>query len=275
MQACEFHGRFDQMIKCSPIANGDFWQGTDWAVINEQELVEVVARVALGQARHFIEVFKGTKSLAYAPTKAQKNGAIRLLTVTNPEYPYQRDGWLFQVISWIAANVQDASTLKTTPHIRHADKGYDGLHLKIDPSDNRVVSIVICEEKATGSPRKRITKDVWPEFKGFNEGKRDNELVAETATVLAQYKHPDPEKAVHEILWHQARAYRVSITIGDKENSDAGRKNLFKGYQNAIPNGSVERRRAETLYQKDIRNWLEDIAQKAIMEVNKIEPSDV
>jgi hypothetical protein len=122
----------------------------------------------------------------YAPTQSTLEGAIRTLTAKDPEKPWQRDGWLFQVISWIAANIQDPGTLKSPPHIIHADKGFDGLHLCLDASNENVVSVIVCEEKATDGPRGKITSQVWPEFQSLDAGARDNELVSETTTLLAQ-----------------------------------------------------------------------------------------
>ena len=263
------------MITFEPISNGNLWSGSDWSITDEDELAALIARVALGQYRHVLKVLNETDCIAYAPTQSALEGAIRTLTAKDLEKPWQRDGWLFQVISWIAANIQDPGTLKSPPHIIHADKGFDGLHLCLDASNENVVSVIVCEEKATDGPRGKITSQVWPEFQSLEAGARDNELVSETTTLLAQNGHLDPDRAVHEILWKQARAYRVSITIGDKECSQNGRKALFKGYKNATPGDDVEKRRAETFHQSNLRDWMKRMAAKAIEAAKEMEAENV
>ncbi len=258
-----------------PIEAGDKWHGANWKVTNEDLLAELIARIAVGQHHHVMRVLKETGALAYAPTQNTKDGAIALLTATDPENPWQRDGWMFQAISWIAAHLQDAATVKSPPHMIPADKGFDGIHLRLDKGKGDVISVIICEEKATDRPRGKIQGEVWPEFKKLEAGQRENELVSVTSTLLAQNRHVDPERAVHEILWQQARAYRVSITVGDKEHSHAGREALFKGYEEVVSGNASQRRRAETFYQKKMRDWMNQMAAKAIAAVNTIEASDV
>ncbi|MDA3834922.1 MAG: hypothetical protein PF495_16170 [Spirochaetales bacterium] len=263
------------MITFEPINNGNLWSGSDWSISDEEELAKLLARVALGQYRHVLKVLNETGCIAYAPTPSALDGAIRTLTASDPEKPWQRDGWLFQVISWIAANLQNPETLKSPPHIIHADKGFDGLHLCLDASKENVVSVIVCEEKATDSPRGKITSQVWPEFRSLEKGARDNELVSETTTLLALNGHLDPDKAIHEILWKQARAYRISITIGDKECSDHGRNTLFKGYTQTVPGKNGEKRKAETFYQSNLREWMQRIAAKAIEAAREMEAENV
>ena len=258
-----------------PIKAKGKWQGTDWRVVDEDTLAELIARIALGQHLHVTRVLRDTNTLVYAPTQNAKDGAIALLTPTDSNNPWQRDGWMFQAISWIAANLQDTSTLKSPPQMILADKGFDGLHLKLDAMSGNVISVVICEEKATDRPRSKVQGQVWPEFKRMESGQRENELVSEMSLLLVQNGHVDPERAIHQILWKQSQAYRVSITVGDKEHSKQGRKRLFKGYETVVTGNSPKRRRAETFYKKKLRNWMERMAHKAIAAVNAMEVSDV
>jgi len=263
------------MMSFHPISNGSFWKGSSWSIDDEDELAILIARVALGQYRHVMKILHETECTAYAPASSALQGAIDLLTAKNDKDPYHRDGWLFQVISWIAAHLQNPDTLKSPPHMIHAGKGFDGLHVCLDSTNTNVVSVIICEEKATEGPRGKITSQVWPEFQLMETGERDHELVAEITTILATNGHIDPEKAVHQILWEQARAYRVSITVGNDENSKSGRKALFKGYKNKVTAGSVDRRRVETLCKNDLRDWMQHIADKAITVAKEMEACNV
>jgi hypothetical protein len=263
------------VITFKRIKDGKDWSGSDWSITDEDKLAALIARVALGQYRHVLKVLKDTDCIAYAPTRSALEGAIRTLTAKDPEKPWQRDGWLFQVISWIAANIQEPETLKSPPHIIHAHKGFDGLHLCLDASNENVVLVIVCEEKATDGPRGKIINQVWPEFRLLEAGARDNELVSETTTLLAQNGHLDPDRAVHEILWERSRVYRISITIGDKECSQEGRKALFKGYKNITPGDDVGKRRAETFHLSNLRGWMKRMAAKAIEAAKEMEAGNV
>jgi hypothetical protein len=151
----------------------------------------------------------------------------------------------------------------------HAHKGFDGLHVHIDDATKRVISVVICEEKATEVLKTMVSR-VWKEFKSLQSDERDNELVAETSSLISQHNEIDAEQAVQEILWKDTRAYRISITIGDEDNQRDGRDKLFTGYDRIV-SGDVSRRRAETLYLSDLRSWMKRIAKKAIAATEAIE----
>ena len=262
------------MIEFEDISHGDNWSGSDWSITDEDELAKLVARVALGQSRYALKILQETGCQAYAPTDSALDGAIKLLSPGKKD-PYHRDGWVFQVISWIAAHLQNPESLKSSPHMIHAHKGFDGLHVCLDESNEDVVSIIICEEKATEGPRGKITTQVWPEFSSLETGDRDNELVSEVTGLLAQSQHSDPERAVHEIMWKQKRAYRLSITIGDDSNSEAGRQAVFKGYESIVLGSDVVRRRAETFHRKNLRVWMERFSSKTILVAREMEAGNV
>lgn len=182
--------------------------------------------------------------------------------------PYHRDGWVFQVISWVAAHRLDADALIRAPQMIKADKGLDGLIVEFDSDD--VARVVICEEKATDHARQKVKGAVWPEFADFETGARDNELVATVTALLERSGDTEPDKILADILWSDMRAYRVAVTVGEAHANDAGRKRLFKGYD-TIVSGDVERRRAETFVLEDIRVWIDEIATKAVAVVEEAE----
>ncbi len=147
------------------------------------------------------------------------------------------------------------------PHIIHAHKGFDGIHVTVDPKNSEVTSVVICEEKATDNARNMVTR-IWKEFGGMQNGDRDNELAAEVTRLLETAKDVDVDAAVETIVWKNARHYRVSITIGDDHNHAIGQKKLFEGYSDVV-DGDVVRRRSEVLYLKHMRKWMAGIAESA------------
>lgn len=247
-------------LSFTPISHDQRWTGSTWSVDNEDVLAELIARVALGQARTVQSILRELGNAPVSPT-AGFEGARATLTAETDEDVYHRDGWVFQVMAWIAAHQQDNGALIHAPHIRRADKGTDGLIIEFE--DGGIARVVICEEKATEHPRDRVRDSVWPEFKNFDSGRRDNELIAAVSDMIAKNGDEDADSTVASIFWNKQRAYRVSTTVGATHATEAGRKRLFKGYDETI-SGDVSRRRAETLNLADIRPWLAEISDKAL-----------
>ena len=261
-------------ISFTPISNGNRWTGHDWSIDSDHELAKLVARIALGQYRHVLQILSETDFAGSAPATTALEGARQLLTVPDGSDPFHRDGWLFQTISWIAAHIQDNTSLIAPPHMQHADKGFDGLHVLIDEKTQTIRSVVICEDKATSNPRDTIHDLVWKEFSDLEAGSRDHLLTAEVSTLLATRPALDPDQAIQQILWKKMRAFRVAITVDDRHGSVDGRKRLFKGYSTVV-SGGVTRRRAETLHLEDLRRWMKRLANKALKAAEKLADSDV
>ena len=252
----------------TPIGEDGIWFGSTWTVDDEDTLAEMIARVAIGQSRAVERILHTTGATLPDFPRDGYVGARRLLTLDADEDPYHRDGWLFQVMSWIAAHGQDDAALIRAPQMIHADKGLDGLMIEFDGGD--IARVVICEEKATTNPRERINSDVWPEFESFEAGDRDNELIASVTALLERSGDPDPDAVVADILWRDQRAYRVAVTVGRRHASEAGRKRLFNGYDDVV-DGRVARRRAETIRLDELRDWMEVLAAKALHIIEEAE----
>lgn len=257
-------------LTLSQIDHGDLCHGWSWVVQDEEKLAQQVARVALGQFRHVSKILAGVESVRPAMTHDHAADAIDLLTVPDGEDPWHRDGWIFQTISWIAAHQQSHGAVTRPPHIIKAHKGFDGLQLQLTEDGKSVAAVIIFEDKATDNPRETIRKDVWPGITALESGKRVNQLTHDVSAALETQKHLDPEldidAAISNILWKDARRYRVSITVGETHNGHQGRKRLFKGFDESAP-GGVERRRAETIHIPELRQWMQKFADRAIAHV--------
>lgn len=255
-------------ITFSAISNSEDWTGSSWTIANDDELAQLIAEVALGQSRYVRRVLKETGFAAPDPRETELAGALKLLTAADPEKPWHRDGWMFQVISWISANLQDPGGLIAPPHMIHAHKGFDGVHVTVNPETNEVTSVVICEEKATDNARKMVRDRIWKEFQGMQNGERDNELAAEVTRLLETAKEIDVDAAVETIVWKNARHYRIAITVGDEHNDADGYRKLFDGY-NTVVSGEVVRRRGEVLYLANLRSWMAVLASNASNKAKK------
>jgi hypothetical protein len=252
-------------IQLTPFDHKPLCYGYTWTVNDENTLAEQIACIAMGQSLHVQKILAGANLASRTPTTNAAKSAINLLTANSDKEKEHRDGWMFQLMSWIAANKALPNGLIKTPQMVWAQKGFDGLQLKLD--DKNIVAAIIFEDKATNNPRNKIQQQVWPEFLNFEAGERENELMAEITGILQTQHDIDIDAAIETIIWKNVRHYRVSITIGDTHADDVGRKRLFKDYDTTITgNAQIEqkKRRAETFYVANLRDWMEQLAQKAI-----------
>ena len=159
------------------------------------------------------------------------------------------------------------------PHIRKADKGFDGMQLELNEDGTAVIAVVIFEDKATDNSRNTIHNDVWPGIVALESGERLNELSQEVSGLLDARAAIDPEfdldTAIADTLWKDARRYRVSITVSDTHNNSKARARLFKGFDDSAP-GDVVRRRADTIYLPAMRRWMEGFAARVIVKITAI-----
>jgi hypothetical protein len=156
------------------------------------------------------------------------------------------------------------------PHLRPADKGFDALLVPLDARGAALSGIIICEEKATGSPRKQITSEVWRSIASVEAGDRDAELTGELTAILERYRVQNIEQVVADAHWLNRKAYRVSVTITASDEPDAVRRKLFEGFD-SLAHGDLWRRRAETLTLLDLRGWMDDFSAKVCHHLKKLD----
>jgi len=247
-------------VKLLPIGEDDKWSGAQWIIDNEEALAVLIGRVALGQSRHVVKILKETDGSPHTIQSALA-GAQELLSAKTEKEAEHRDGWMFQVISWIAAYKESPEAIIKAPHIIKADKGFDGL--LVEQNDSGIQYVVICEDKATINPRTTVRAKVWPEFKDFQSGARDNQLV-EAVTSLIEQRHPeDADDIVAKVFWDEQRAYRVAVTGKPKHSKPKPQKKLFKGFEVVVP-GQEGRRRAHVLSLAELRPWMSSLAEQAL-----------
>lgn len=260
-------------LTLTPIDHSGLCHGWAWKVSDECVLAEQVARVALGQFRHVAKILAGAKVEGPKSSVDHAADAVRLLTVKKGEDPWHRDGWIFQAISWIAANKNAAGGITRPPHMLKAHKGFDGIQLELLAGTKSIAAVIIFEDKATANARKTIRDEVWPGIAALEAGERVAELTHEVTAMLEAQQRINPDidvdKAIESILWKKARRYRVSITVTEGQGRDAARARLFKGFDAMAP-GAIERRRAETVCLPDLRKWMESFAQHAIAHAKMI-----
>ena len=244
------------------------WEGCTWSVPSVDELANAIAIIALGQADHVATVMHAAGLAPKPTTQGSIRSAVKLLSSSGNIA--HRDGWMFQVMSWLAARVRTPGALMNAPQMIHAHKGLDGLQVTIDGA-KKVVAVAIFEDKATTKPRHTVTQKVWPEFTEFEAGENEHLVVAEVTQLLRAAGNPDPQQEVSEILWKEKRRFRLSIT--DEISTAASQAKLFKGFRDCVP-GEIERRRAEVFEVIDMRKWMDDLANEAVKMVRASRTAD-
>jgi hypothetical protein len=260
-------------ISLTPYAQGDLCHGSTWKVPDEDQLADYVARIAIGQSRHVERILAGLSLGAPSTSQAAAKGARALLTVKGDD-PWHRDGWLFQAMSWVAANCAAPGGVIRAPHMILAHKGFDGLQLEIDAAGSIVTAAVIFEDKATDNPRDTVRDKIWPDFRGLESGAEEHVLTAEVTSLLRTVPGLDADAAVETIIWKDVRRYRVAITVGDTHGSVSGRAQLFAGYDEVAPGDNV-RRRGETFQVSTLRPWMQNLAERSIAFVDNWAASHV
>lgn len=254
-------------LKLVSITHNPLCDGWHWEVDDQAELASQVARLAVGHYRHVAKILRGEGSIPPITLAEQLNDVAALLVVKPGEDPWHRDGWLFQAISWIAANQTSKSGVTRPPHMIKAHKGFDGIGLEFSQDKKSVEAVVIFEDKATDRPRTTIREEVWPSIVKLENGERLSEIVQETTALLEGQISAggvfDVTGAINSIIWKEARSYRVSITVRAKLAANARRMALFKGYSDKAP-GKIARRRADTMGIEDLRTWMDIFAAQVI-----------
>lgn len=234
-----------------------------WVPRDLDELAQAIADLALGQWRHVERLLQSTNRWEAADADYAIDSAIRSLTVLSGKDPWHRDGWVFQLISWIAAVEANPGPARL-PQMDQASKGLDGLQLVIGRLSGKVKGAIIFEDKATDSPRDTVRDDVWPSFVKLEAGDRSSALAAEIASLLDRVPNVDPQAAVDRIMRDpKGRAYRVSVTAGNHHAGHESLNGLFKGFETTVV-GSRSRRYGNVLEVEDLRPWMSDLCARAI-----------
>jgi len=184
----------------------------------------------------------------------------------------RRDGLLFQHLSWIAARLSIPNGTQTPPHVRSADKGFDGFIIEMNDENNALERIVLCEDKASIAPRSLITSSVWKEIKSIRAGDRDDEILADLTTLVSRVAGGDEDQAeaiVDEALWEEARQFRVSVATSESIRRNGSFGHLLNGFKDVAP-GESAIRTGSILPFSDVRIGLGELATEVINRVHEI-----
>jgi hypothetical protein len=262
-----------------------------WEVSRYIEFVDALAWLYLRKPLHAHRIISGLQPGAAGLFGSVKDNAIRLLqynisdiaaelssaddeTRTKAEKARDariahRDGLLFQHISWIAARLQFPFAEASPPHVRKADKGFDGFLVEVDTANLELTRVVICEDKASISPRSLVTGSIWPELKAIIAGERDLEVLDAITPLLKSLSEADRETAIGRIVWGRARNFRVALTAGDDQAKNGSYNHLFEGYADHA-GGDITARLAEVMPMQNVRQYLDDLSGEIVAKLHSM-----
>lgn len=242
----------------------NFCQGFEWEIEDREKLAKAVAHILVQQYSAAIRIL--TDSDHSAVTKANVESIIAERLKKSDTEPWHRDGLLFQLIAWLVAHKEaskgDSIAL---PHLIPAGKGIDGAVVHLN-DDSGFTGISICEDKATDHARNVISTKVWPEIEACENGDKDDELRTFVINALVErcIAREQAEYVAGQILWKNQRRYRVRTTHTKRE-----RGGLFKDFDEKVA-GDELRRRGETLFMENLREWMDHFADLVKAELRKL-----
>lgn len=239
----------------------------EFDINDETLLAEYIGRIVLG---HFAHVKRIINTLSVAnPNITDSDLDIAISRLKNDGKTKieldKRDGWVFQIISWLALYIEnkDKSFYCQQPHDAPAQHGIDGVAL-ILKADFTIENIIITEDKCTENQRV-IIPNIWKEFKEFEKGVHNNQLVSRISAMIESLDNGNVLEAnKNDIYKKELWKYRVGINRNDTYQTTEKRKDLFKGYDECVNGLDPHRRYAATIHRNDIRDWVEKLCQKVI-----------
>lgn len=253
--------------------------GYRWQIVNEDLLAMAVARLVVGQYRYVERILHALTVEARAPSEqVLANKAERIRGPSSDKEREHRDGWIMQMLSWIAAHVGGVQANSISPpHVKPTFKGFDSVALALGDR-GEVTGLVVTEDKATKNARKTVRDKVWPEIRKLEAGELDDEIEHSATAVVERYLSSEQEiaAALASVFWKtETRSYRVCIASHDFEDTSSGRAALFKGYS-GVAGGLVDRRKAETLHTPpEVRGWMDAFCEKVANGLEDLRQADV
>lgn len=257
--------------------------GDRWAAHDATSLAKLIAIIAMGQAAYAAYILRELLPVAPAFSDAdlRQEARVRMTVqddVKTPRtgYPrWQRDGFIFEAISWIAARqVYGTDVLLKDPHVSATSQGLDGLMIELADDKSKVVMTTIFEDKCTDDPRNTFLRKVIPAFLDRHKNKRSAELVASALLRMSGIDEGASAKLAANVMDRTQRRYRAAFALPKDQDSQAERQKLFKGYD-ALDGLSQDRRvGASLIVEGKVRDWFDSLAAQAIAYLDELETED-
>jgi len=249
--------------------------GSRWSAQDEDQLARLIAVIAMGQASYAAHLLKELLPIkaAFTHDDLQREAKIRLTVQESGDrsrtgYPqWQRDGFIFEAISWIAARqVHGNRALLKDPHVSATSQGVDGLMIELAADKSKVVKTTVFEDKCTDNPRETFLQKVIPALLERHQNKRSAELVA-CASVLLRMAAIDEAAAAQmaaAVMDRSQRHYRAAFALTEEYDNQKALQKLFKDYDGLDGISAYQRVGASLIVNGETRKWFEALACRAI-----------
>lgn len=271
----------DTVLGIAEVDINEHCLGRRWTVANLDVLARIIAIIAMGQAAHaaqiIAELLPAEPAIDDADLRADAIQALSIHGDTDKARKasrYQRDGFIFEAISWAAAQQEtNGKALLRDPHIKSTTQGLDGLMIELEDKLLTIRRATIFEDKCSEDPRRVFRDEIMPTFQRYHKNSRASELLAAAATLLKQSGLNGKEaiEAAASVLDREYRAYRGSLATTREDDSKERRHRLFNGYEKLDGIAASQRIGGVLITSDNLRTWFDDLAAHAISYVDELE----
>lgn len=255
--------------------------GERWQVFDDEQIARLVAIIAMGQAAQASHILSELVPATPAFTTSElKNEAQIRLTIQDKKqtlrtgYPrYQRDGFIFEAISWIAARqLYGKEAYMRAPHVSATSQGLDGLMIELSNAKTQISKVTVFEDKCTEDPVATFKYKVIPAFQDRHGNKRSAEIIAVATVLLGQAGLDDGTAArlASAVTDLAKRRYRAALAVTTDLDSDNGRKQIFADYNKITDIRQDQRLGACLVVSPQLRDWFDRIAGIAIKYIESL-----
>lgn len=272
----------DNPLQISDFSIDEHCVGSRWEVDNDDQLARLIAIVVMGQAMQAAHIIDELLPAEPAFTnEALKVEAIIKFTIQEEKqtprtgYPrYQRDGLIFEIISWIAAKqVSGDRCFLKDPHTSATSQGLDGLMIELNDDGSDIIRSTIFEDKCTESPRGTFRDKVIAGFIDRHSNTRNAELISAAATLiyLSGATNAEAMAMVQKVLDNSCRQYRAGFALTSDFDNEDSQKALFKGYDRISGINQDQRIGASLIVDTQLRDWFDGIAARVITQIQQFD----
>lgn len=253
----------------------DHCSGDRWSAQDETQLARLIVIIAMGQAAYAAYILKELipATPAIADNDLRREAKVRLTVQEDGKKPrtgyprWQRDGFIFEAISWIAARQDNGErAFLKDPHFSATSQGLDGLMIELSDDKSKIVMTTIFEDKCTDNPRQTFLQKVIPALIERHQNKRSAELVSAASALLrmAGIGEPADARLAAAVMDRNQRRYRAAFALTKEHDSQEAREKLFKGYDALKGISAKQRVGASLIVSGELREWFDALALKAV-----------
>jgi len=256
--------------------------GSKWKVENEDQLARLIAIVVMGQAvqaAHIIDQLLPAEP-AFTNDELKQEAIIKFTVQDKPQTPRtgypknQRDGLIFEIISWIAAKqVSGDKCFLKDPHTSSTSQGLDGIMIELNNDGSEILKSTIFEDKCSDHPRHTFTQKVIPGFLDRHGNTRNAELIAAAATLiqLSGVGNVQAMSMVRKVIDNSSRHYRAGFALSQDFDTEEAQKELFKGYDKIEGIKKDQRIGASLIVDGNLREWFDSLATRIIAYIENLD----